>query len=72
MKDSKLFASVSLFKELYDNNKDIYDVIAEFIKAAVILEGKNYFNSMDILQSFEKLFDFKIPEAVIKTTLKID
>ncbi len=38
MQDNKLLASVVLFRELYDGDKDIYDVIAELIKAAIFFE----------------------------------
>ncbi len=31
MKENKLIASVVVFKELLDNDKDIYDIIAEFL-----------------------------------------
>jgi len=70
MKESKLIASVVVFKELHDSNKDIYDVISEFIKATIISNKKWKFNSTEITSLIENEFDFKLPEAVIKTTLK--
>jgi len=70
MKDSKLIASVVVFKELHDNNKDIYDIIAEFLIATIIYNKKWNFNSTEITALVEKEFDFNLPEAVIKTTLK--
>lgn len=70
MKENKLIASVVVFKELHDNNKDIYDIISEFIKAGIIHEKKWSFNSTEITLLLESIFDFKLPEAVIKTTLK--
>jgi hypothetical protein len=70
MKENKLIASVVVFKELHDNNKDIYDIIAEFLKAAIIDRKKWHFNSTEITLLLEEVFDFKLPEAVIKTTLK--
>lgn len=69
-KNANLLASVALFSELYDSKKDIYDVIAEFLKAAIIAESKWSFNSTEATQLLEELFDFKIPEAVVKQTLK--
>lgn len=70
MKDNKLIASVVVFKELHDNNKDIYDIIAEFLKAGIIDQKKWKFNSTEATQLLEEIFDFKLPEAVVKTTLK--
>ncbi|MEZ4938575.1 MAG: hypothetical protein R2799_13375 [Crocinitomicaceae bacterium] len=70
MKENKLIASVVLFKELLDKEKDIYDIIAEFIKSAVIDKQKWTFNSTEIKDLLEDVFDFKLPEAVIRTTIK--
>lgn len=70
MKENKILASVALFSELYNNKKDIYDVIAEFIKAAILSESKWTLNATEATQLLDKVFDFKIPEAVVKTTLK--
>ncbi|PHR74180.1 MAG: hypothetical protein COA67_02095 [Lutibacter sp.] len=70
MKENKLIASIVVFKELHDNNKDIYDIISEFIKAGIIHQKKWVFNATEITLLLENIFDFKLPEAVIKTTLK--
>jgi len=70
MNESKLLASVSLFRELYDNKKDIYDVLSGFIQAGIIHNRKWVFNSKDITYLLKQEFDFDIPEAVIKSTLK--
>ncbi len=68
--ERNLFASVALFSELYDNNKDVYDIISEFIKAAIFFEKKWSFSSAEVTTLLDKVFDIKIPEAVVKTTLK--
>lgn len=70
MQKSKLIASVVVFKELHDNNKDIYDVIAEFLKSSILSNKKWRFNSTELTAQIAKDFDFDLPEAVIKTTLK--
>jgi hypothetical protein len=70
MKENKILASVALFSELYDNKKDIYDVIGEFIKAAIVSEAKWTFNPSDVSQLLKKTFDFKLPDGVIKSVLK--
>lgn len=69
-KDTNLLASVALFGELYDSRKDIYDVLAEFLKAAIISEAKWSFNVTDATALLENFYDFKIPSAVVKQTLK--
>jgi len=70
MKDNNLLASVVLFRELYDNEKDIYDVLSEFLLAAISYSKKWSFNSTELTVLLAETFDFKIPEAVVKTTLK--
>jgi hypothetical protein len=70
MKENKLIASVVVFKELLDNNKDIYDIIAEFLKAGIIDQQKWNFTSTELKKLIENVFDFKLPEAVIKSALK--
>lgn len=70
MYEKTLLASVVLFKELYDSDKDIYDVIAEFIKSAMIFENKWAFNTTEATQLLSSGFGLTIPEAVIATTLR--
>lgn len=70
MDERTLLASVVLFGELYDSDKDIYDVIAEFIKAAMIFENKWAFNTTEATQLLSSVFGLSIPEAVISTTLR--
>lgn len=70
MNENKLFASVALFKNLYDNNRDVYDVIAEFIKAALISSKKRSFNATELRLLLEELYEIKLIDAVIKSTLK--
>ena len=70
MNENKLLASVALFSKLYDKDKDIYDVIGEFIKAAILLENKWTFNVTEASKLVNTAFGFQIPEAVVKTSLK--
>ncbi|MEO6902715.1 MAG: hypothetical protein ABI315_06125 [Bacteroidia bacterium] len=71
MKENNLLASVALFGELYNNEKykSISDIIAEFIKGAVVYENKFSFNSTELTALLDKVYGFKIPESVIRTTL---
>lgn len=66
----KLLASVSVFRELYDSNKNIYDVLEQFI-AEIIIRKKLYsFSSADMTNLLTIEYGFKINESVVKTTLK--
>ncbi len=70
MKDKNLLASAALFRELYDNNKDIYDVISEFIRASILLNSNWAFNATECAHDLETTFGFQIPDAVINTCLR--
>ena len=69
MKDNKLIASVVVFLELCDNKKDIYDIISEFLKVGIIDKQKWTFSATELNKIINEVFDFKLPEAVIKSTL---
>ena len=69
MSEKTLLASVVLFRELYDNKKDVYDVIAEFIKAALLFRQKWTINATEAAALLSEEFELTIPEAVVNTTL---
>lgn len=69
MSDRSLIASLVLFSELYDKNKDIYDVVAEFIKSSIIFRRKWVLTSTEAVSLLETEFGLNIPEAVVSTTL---
>ncbi|MES2132463.1 MAG: hypothetical protein V4506_08935 [Bacteroidota bacterium] len=71
MKEKNLLASVALFGEIYNNPKftNIFDIVAEFIKGAVLYEKKTSLTSTEVRTLLQKVYDFKIPESVIKSTL---
>lgn len=68
--ESKLLASLVVFRELYDKQKDIYRVIAEFLNEIIVVNGKRKFNTTEITNLLNNTFDFSIPEAVVNTALK--
>jgi len=72
MRDKNLIASVALFSELYNSEsyKSIPDIIAEFIRGAVIYENKFSFNSTELKDILAKVYGFEIPESVVRTTLQ--
>lgn len=70
MEDQRLLASVALFRKLYDNQKDSYDVLAEFIRAAINIKSLWSFTVDDCSKALKNNFGFKIPTAVLKSCLK--
>ncbi|WP_280570588.1 hypothetical protein [Chromohalobacter sp. 296-RDG] len=69
MTERTLLASVVLFRELYDSDKDVYDVIGEFLKAALLFSQKWAVNATEAAQLLKEEFDLDLPEAVVRTTL---
>ena len=65
----KSLASLTVFRILYQQ-KDIYDVIFEFIKDLIISNNLMIFNAITIKDMIKEKFNFSLPEAIIKTVLK--
>ncbi len=72
MKKNNLLASVALFSELYNSEtfKSIPDILAEFIKGAIVFEKQFSINSTELKDLLKKVYDFTIPESVLRTTLR--
>ena len=66
---NKLLASYALFKGLFDNGKDIYGVIAEYLKKTISDKGLYNFTLDEITRILNIEFEFNIPNAVVKTSL---
>jgi len=66
----ELIASLAVFRELYDKHKDIYDVLREFLITFIFDHNIKSFTVTSLTQQFNNEYHFKIPEAVIKTSLK--
>ncbi len=72
MKEHNLLASVALFSELYnnDNYTNVADILGEFIKGAVITENKWTINTTELTNLLERVYEFRIPESVVRTTVR--
>ncbi|MBU1193641.1 MAG: hypothetical protein KKE62_15160 [Proteobacteria bacterium] len=68
--ESQRLASLAIFRELYDNQKDIYTVISCFLDEIITNQGKHEFNITEITNLLNKTFDFSIPDAVVQTALR--
>lgn len=68
--ESKLLASLVVFRKLYDVKQDVYGVIAEFLREVIYVNGKHQFNVTEIANLLNSTFDFSLPEAVVGTALR--
>lgn len=69
LEESKCLASLAVFRELYNLEKDIYSIISEFLSELIVSTSKHSFNLTEITSELNITYDFSIPEAVIKTSL---
>lgn len=70
IEESGRIASLALFRELFDSEKDIYGVISCFLKEIIVTEAKFSFTSREITCLLNETFSFQIPEAVVRTSLR--
>ena len=67
--ESKCLASLAVFRELYNKQKDVYGVISAFLNEIISSNGIKQFNITEVTNLLNSTFDFSIPEAVIRTSL---
>lgn len=70
MEEVKLLASASVLRTLYDEKKDIYDVLVEFIKQTISARSLSAFSSTECVRYLDEDFGFSLPEAIVKSCLK--
>lgn len=68
---NRLLSSYALMRELYDNKKNMKEVINNFILFLLAIKKLNFFSIEDIEEGFHKEFNFTIPISVIKTCLNL-
>lgn len=68
-KENRSLASLAVFRELYDKKTDVYNVIAEFLKEIIISNAKHTFSLTEISNLLNDIYNFDIPDAVVKTAL---
>ena len=69
IEESKCLASLAVFRELYNSEKDIYGIISEFLVDLIISNSKHSFNLTEITNLLNQEYDFSIPEAVVRTSI---
>jgi len=63
--NTNLIASIAVFSELCNSESDIKSIMNEFIKSIYSFEKSISLNSIEIVYSLKKHFDFDIPDAVV-------
>ncbi|UKK75086.1 hypothetical protein L6471_00960 [Segatella bryantii] len=69
----KCMASLTVFRNLYNQKRDIYCVIAEFIKLAIAEKALSSFDLQEMVNIINQEYGFDLPVAVVKRALgKLD
>ncbi len=69
-RESMQLASLAVFRELYDSEKDVYGVICAFLGDIIISNAKYRFSLPEITNLLNRTFSFSIPEAIVATSLR--
>jgi len=67
--DNRLLASLAVFRELYNAEKDVYGIISVFLTDLIKIEKLYSFNLNEITNKLNSTFEFEIPPAVVSTSL---
>lgn len=67
--ETKRLAALAVFRSLYNNKKDVFTIICEFIKACALKRNIQVVNTSQVANYLKDDFCFKIPESVIATAL---
>ena len=70
MNTNKTLAGLAVFRSLYDSEKDIYEVIACFLKEIIYKNKLHCFSDSEIAGILNETYQFEIPTPVIKSALK--
>lgn len=69
--ETRLLASYSTYKALYDDHKNVYQIVAAFINDAVVHDTyTSIYTQSDISKLLNKRFGFNVPNVVIGTAVK--
>ena len=68
--EAKKMAALAVFRTLYDNKKDIFTIISEFIKESINERNLIKVNTSLVASLLKEDYGFCIPEAVLDTVLK--
>ena len=67
--DNRLLASLAVFRELYNAEKDVYGIISVFLSDLIKIENLYSFSLNEITNKLNNTFEFEIPDAVVRTAL---
>lgn len=70
MDNYRLLASAAVFRGLYSESLDQYDILSQFISATITLNNLHSFSLSECTQLLKNDFGFEIPEAVVRRCVR--
>lgn len=68
--NNKLLASLAVFGELNAQGKNLNEILSQFLIEIIKTKKLYQFSSQEIVTHLNEMFEFQIPDAVVKTLLK--
>ncbi len=68
--DNKLLASLAVFRRLDKEGKKINEILSEFLIDIIKSQHLKQFTASEINALLDEMYDFQIPDAVVRTALK--
>jgi len=69
MDDHRRLAALAVFRELYDNRKNLYDILREFIIETIASQRLHSFTADTLRTKIEEIFGLRVPRPVLKTVV---
>lgn len=70
MKNVQCVTSLAVFRELYNRQRNVYDVIAEFAKTIIVSKALKSFELQQMCGYLNCEYSLVLTSAVVKTALK--
>jgi hypothetical protein len=70
MENQRLVASAAVFRGLYSESLDQYDVLSKFISASITLNNLHTFSISECTQCLKNDFGFEVPDAVVRRCVR--
>jgi len=67
--DNTLLASLAVFREIYNAQKDVYGIISVFLTELIRNQALYSFSLNEITSKLNSTYEFEIPDAVVRTSL---
>ena len=68
--EHRYLAAMAVFRQMYDDRKEVYDIICAFISSYINETRKYTFVLSELVEEVNNYYNFNLPIAIIKSSLK--